>query len=209
MKSQLEVKEQLKMFGQEGKNQGLPPNILKYFPELFSNKECIAFLDKFITTIEWEQRVVTMYGKKVATPRLTAWYGENGKNYSYSGTRFNPLPWTQELFEIKERIEPLAGVTFNSVLLNYYRDGNDSVAWHSDNETELGAQPVIGSVSFGQVRRFDIRQKNDHQQKYSLQLHNGSLLLMTGDLQQYWEHTIPKSKSAMGARVNLTFRIIH
>lgn len=200
--------EQLDMFGQEGKTPGLPENILKYFPELFSKKESSAFLDKFITTIEWEQRVVTMYGKKVATPRLTAWYGEHGKNYAYSGNRFNPLPWTKELLEIKKRIEPLAGVTFNSVLLNYYRHGHDSVAWHSDNETELGTQPVIGSVSLGQVRRFDIRQKNNHQQKYSIRPESGSLLLMTGDLQQNWEHRIPKSQSVMGARVNLTFRII-
>lgn len=200
--------EQLDMFGQEGKSPGLPENILKYFPELFSITENSTFFDKLIDTICWEQRVVSIYGKKVITPRLTAWYGEHGKSYAYSGNRFNPLPWTKELLNIKERIEPLTAVTFNSVLLNYYRDGNDSVSWHSDNEAELGVQPVIGSVSFGQIRRFDIRQKNNHEQKFSIRLGSGSLLLMTGDLQQNWEHRIAKSTSVMGARVNLTFRII-
>ncbi|MBA4056911.1 MAG: alpha-ketoglutarate-dependent dioxygenase AlkB [Marivirga sp.] len=203
------MEEQLDIFGKGGKSKGLPDNVLKYLPDVFTAQESIALLEKFISTIEWEERVVTMYGKKIVTPRLTAWYGENGKNYSYSGNRFNPLPWTGELLYIKERIEPLSGVSFNSVLLNYYRDGNDSVAWHSDNETELGTQPVIGSVSFGHVRRFDIRKKNDHLQKYSIRLESGSLLLMQGDLQQNWEHRIAKSVNPMNARVNLTFRIIH
>jgi alkylated DNA repair dioxygenase AlkB len=203
------MEEQLNLFGHAGKSKGLPKDVLDYFPGLFSTIESTAFLTKFITTIPWEQRIVSMYGKKIITPRLTAWYGEEEKNYAYSGNRFQPLPWTRELIDIKERVEPLSGVRFNSVLLNYYRDGNDSVAWHSDNETELGKQPVIASVSFGQVRRFDIRNKKEHQQKYSVRLEEGSLLLMKGDLQQNWEHRIAKSVTPMKARVNLTFRIIH
>ena len=200
--------DQLKMFGHGGMSKGFPESVLKYYPDVFTTEESIELLNNLITTIEWEQRVVSMYGKKIATPRLTAWHGENGKNYSYSGSRFTPIPWTKELLYIKDRIEPRSEAAFNSVLLNYYRDGNDSVAWHSDNETELGTQPVIASVSFGQVRRFDIRRKNDHQQKHSILLENGSLLLMKGGLQQNWEHRIAKSPVSMNARINLTFRII-
>ena len=203
------MEEQLSLFGHQGKSIGLPEDVLKYIPGLFDPEESAGFLETFIAGIPWEQRIVTMYGKKIITPRLTAWYGEKEKNYAYSGNLFQPRPWTRELLDIKEKVEPFSGVRFNSVLLNYYRDGNDSVAWHSDNETELGKQPVIASVSFGQVRRFDVRHKKDHQQKYSVRLEEGSLLLMKGDLQQNWEHRIAKSVTPMKARINLTFRIIH
>lgn len=200
--------EQLSFFDDAGQSKGLPTELLDYRPALFTVKESQAYLQTFINTIAWEQRTITMYGKSMMTPRLTAWYGDTGKNYAYSGNKFNPHPWTTELLEIKKRIEPLAGVTFNSVLLNYYRNGNDSVAWHSDNETELGLQPIIASVTFGQVRSFDIRHKQNHGEKYSVRLENGSLLLMKGNLQQHWEHRIAKSAGIMQPRVNLTFRII-
>jgi len=196
------------MFGESGVSTGLPEDLLAYTPQVFTETESTHYLQKFIATIPWEQRTVVMYGKPVVTPRLTAWFGDTGKNYAYTGTRFQPHPWTPELLAIKERIAPLARVSFNSVLLNYYRDGNDSVAWHSDNETELGKQPLIASVSFGQVRRFDIRHKKDHDRKYAVRLENGSLLLMKGDLQQHWEHRIAKSTTPLKARINLTFRII-
>jgi alkylated DNA repair dioxygenase AlkB len=200
--------DQLNMFGESGVTTGLPEDLLAYTPELFTETESTHYLQKFIATIPWEQRTVVMYGKPVITPRLTAWFGDSGKNYAYTGTRFQPHPWTPELLAIKARLEPLARVSFNSVLLNYYRDGNDSVAWHSDNETELGKQPIIASVSFGQVRRFDIRHKKDHDRKYAVRLENGSMLLMKGDLQLHWEHRIAKSTTPLKARVNLTFRII-
>ena len=199
---------QLSFFDDAGQSKGLPTELLDYRPALFTAKESHTYLQTFMNTIAWEQRTITMYGKSMMTPRLTAWYGDTGKNYAYSGNKFNPYPWTTELLEIKTRIEPLAGVTFNSVLLNYYRNGNDSVAWHSDNETELGLQPIIASMSFGQVRSFDIRRKQNHNEKYSVRLENGSLLLMQGNLQQHWEHSIAKSAVAMQPRINLTFRII-
>ncbi|MXV16493.1 alpha-ketoglutarate-dependent dioxygenase AlkB family protein [Hufsiella ginkgonis] len=201
--------EQLAIFGESGQSTGLPTDVLDYRAQLFDERQSETYLQTFIRTIPWEQRVVSMYGKPVITPRLTAWFGDTGRDYAFSGNRFRPLPWTKELLEIKQRIEPLAGALFNSVLLNYYRDGNDSVAWHSDNETELGKQPLIASVSFGQVRRFDIRHKRDHARKYAVRLENGSLLLMKGDLQHHWEHRIAKSVVPMKARVNLTFRIIN
>jgi len=200
--------EQLSFFGDAGQSKGLPTDLLDYSAAVFTTEESHALLQIFMDTIAWEQRTITMYGKCMPTPRLTAWYGDAGKNYAYSGSKFNPFPWTPKLLEVKKRIEPIAGVTFNSVLLNYYRNGNDSVAWHSDNETELGLHPIIASVSFGQVRSFDIRHKQNHAEKYSIRLENGSLLLMQGNLQQHWEHRIAKSAVAMQPRINLTFRII-
>jgi alkylated DNA repair dioxygenase AlkB len=200
--------EQLSFFGEAGQTPGLPAEILEYHPNIFTGKESADFLKLFINTIQWEQKMIMMYGKEMITPRLTAWYGDPEKTYAYTGNHFHPLPWTVELLDIKQRIEPFAHIKFNSVLLNYYRNGNDSVAWHSDNENELGDRPLIASVSFGQVRRFDIRHKQDHQRKYVINLENGSLLLMKGDLQQNWEHRIAKSVKPMRERVNLTFRII-
>lgn len=200
--------EQLSFFGEEGQSSGLPKEILDYRPGLFHEAQSASFLQTFICAVPWQQRVLRVYGRQVVTPRLTAWYGDANKDYHFSGNQFHPLPWSKELLEIKEKIEPIAGISFNSVLLNYYRDGNDSVAWHSDNEAELGRQPLIASVSFGQVRRFDIRNKQDHKQKFALKLENGSLLLMKGDLQQNWEHRIAKFATAMQPRINLTFRVI-
>jgi alkylated DNA repair dioxygenase AlkB len=200
--------EQMTLFGQAGKSVGLPETVLQYIPGLFTEGECESILAKLVSSVPWEQRSVSMYGKQIVTPRLTAWYGDEKKTYAYSGSKFHPLPWTPELLAIRDRIMPFIGTSFNSVLLNYYRDGNDSVAWHSDNERELGPQPIIGSVSFGQVRSFDIRRKDDHAKKFSVRLEPGSLLVMKGDLQQNWEHRIAKSKIPMGARVNLTFRVI-
>jgi len=201
--------DQLNLFGEEGQSIYLPYELLEYYPDFFSVEERNLWLTRFITGTPWEQRILKIYNKEILTPRLTAWFGEPGTDYSFSGTKNNPLPWTEELLQIKARVEPIAGVTFNSVLLNYYRDGNDSVAWHSDNEHVLGTRPVIASVSFGQPRKFDIRNKADHSQKYSVTLDSGSFLLMKGDLQENWEHRIPKSTKPMLPRVNLTFRVIH
>lgn len=200
--------EQLSFFEESGNGKALPADLLIYKPGVFGPAESDHFIKTFIDTTPWKQEIVQMYGKAVKTPRLTAWYGDNNKAYAFSGNKYDPLPWTGELLNIKARVEPIAGMKFNSVLLNYYRDGNDSVAWHSDDEYELGFKPTIASVSFGQERRFDVRQKADHNKKYSVVLENGSLLLMKGDLQQLWQHRIAKSTQPMKPRVNLTFRVI-
>lgn len=199
--------DQLHLFD-NGQSSGLPVDLLEYHPYFFDENTSQELLDRLISTTPWEQRQVTMYGKKMLTPRLTAWFGNSGTDYSFTGTRYDPLPWTDDLLLIKKQIEPLSGLTFNSVLLNYYRNGNDSVAWHSDNEAVLGSHPVIASVSFGQTRAFEIRNKKDHGQKHTIRLENGSFLLMKGDLQVHWEHRIAKSKLPMKPRVNLTFRVI-
>jgi len=199
---------QLSFFPEVGQTPGLPQELLEYHPGLFTEKESQLLLHKFIVQSPWQQKVVNMYNKEVVTPRLTAWYA-NKETYDYTSLRRSaPNSWTPELMIIKAKVEQIANVKFNSVLLNYYRDGNDSVAWHSDNEKALGTHPVIASVSFGQVRSFDIRRKTDHSDKYSIRLESGSLVLMKGDLQQDWEHRIAKSTRPMTARVNLTFRVV-
>jgi alkylated DNA repair dioxygenase AlkB len=200
--------EQLSFFGEAGQSKGLPQDFLTYKPGLLDVSESDQLLQKFITDTPWKQTVQKMYDKEVITPRLTAWYGDFGTNYSSTGKVSDPIPWTKDLLYLKQLVEPIAGVKFNSVLLNYYRDGNDSVAWHSDRESVLGKNPVIASVSFGQVRSFDIRNKQDHSEKYSVRLEHGSFLLMKAGLQEHWEHRIAKSTKGMKARVNLTFRVV-
>lgn len=200
--------DQLSLFGEAGQSIGLPSGLVEYIPGVFSTLESNYLLDQFVKNVPWEQKNIKMYNKEVATPRLTAWYGDPGTNYSFTGMALDPIPWTPELLMMKERVEALAGVRFNSVLLNYYRNGNDSVAWHRDNERILGKNPIIASVSLGQVRNFDIRLQSDHSRKYSIRLENGSYLLMKGDLQEHWEHRIAKSTKPMKPRINLTFRRI-
>jgi len=198
---------QLSIFGQE-ESLRFPEQLLEYFSDFLDEKACLFLIKKLIEEVPWKQQSIQMYGKEVVTPRLTAWYGDNNKTYQFSGTKFDPLPWTRELDDLRLKIEAATDLTFNSVLLNYYRNGNDSVAWHGDNEKELGKNPHIASLSLGQPRKFEFRHKTDHAKKYALQLENGSLLIMKGDLQHHWEHRIPKSKHENGPRINLTFRTI-
>ena len=200
--------EQLSFFAEAGQSKGLPEELLKYYPGFVDGAISDKLLKQFITHTPWKQQVRKMYDKEVITPRLTAWYGDpEAFDYAALGNTA-PIPWTNELLTIKNMVEPVAGIKFNSVLLNYYRDGNDSVAWHSDREEVLGKNPVIASVSFGQVRSFDIRKKADHDEKYSIRLEHGSFLLMKAGLQESWEHRIAKSTRPMKARINLTFRVV-
>lgn len=200
--------EQLSFFGEAGQTRGLPATLLEYYPGLFNVRQSEILLQKLINETPWKQKIVSMYDKQVLTPRLTAWYADP-QTYDYTSLRRSePLNWTQELLMIKHCVETITKTKFNSVLLNYYRDGNDSVAWHSDNEKALGTHPVIGSVSFGQVRAFDIRNKKNHNEKHSIRLENGALMIMKGDLQVNWEHRIAKSIRPMKPRVNLTFRTV-
>ncbi|GGB81362.1 alpha-ketoglutarate-dependent dioxygenase AlkB family protein [Dyadobacter sediminis] len=198
---------QLNLFGSD-KNLVFPQNLLEYYAAFLHEEQGRSLMHQLAEEVPWTQQTIRMYGKQLLTPRLTAWYGDKGKAYRFSGSTFEPLPWTAELSNLKEKIAEFTGLNFNSVLLNYYRNGNDSVAWHSDNEEELGNNPCIVSVSLGQPRQFDFRHKTDHSGKYSLRLENGSLLIMKGDLQHHWEHRIPKSAKDTGERINLTFRTI-
>ena len=200
--------EQLSFFAEEGKSKGLPEELLQYHAGFIDKQSSDELLKKFISDMPWKQSIQKMWDKEYLTPRLTSWHGDIGTDYSVSGKIANPNPWTPELLYIKSLVEPIAGVKFNSVLLNYYRDGNDSVAWHSDRESVLGKNPIIASVSFGQVRSFDIRNKANHSEHYSVKLEHGSYLLMKAGLQEHWEHRIAKSIKLMKARINLTFRVV-
>ena len=188
----------------------LPDAELCYHPDLFPTTEADTLLSDLKDGIEWTQNTIRFYGKESLVPRLEAWYGDPGKAYAYSGIHMDPKPWTKELLMIKETIEPLAKVTFNSVLINYYRDGKDRVAWHSDDEKELGQNPIIGSVSLGAERKFKLRHKQYKKNglKHEILLRHGSFLLMQGSTQHHWMHEIPRTAKPIDPRINLTFRII-
>ncbi len=156
--------------------------------------------------IAWKQDMIKFYGKCIALPRLTAWYGDENREYTYSGITSKPNKWNQGLLYLKREIESAVGVEFNSVLLNWYRDGEDYLNWHSDDEKELGPNPTIASANFGEERDFVVRSKLDKSQKIIFPLKHGTLLLMRGELQHYWEHSVPKRKKVNRSRFNLTFR---
>lgn len=178
-----------------------------FIPNFFNKAESDVYFHSLLKGIEWEQEEMMMYGKSIKLPRLTAWYGDNDKPYSFSGINLSPKTWTDALLEIKKKIEFKEQASFNSVLLNLYRDGNDSISWHTDAEKELGLNPIIGSVNFGATRKFQLRHK-ETKEKIELELSHGSLLIMKGELQHYWQHQVPKTKKAIDQRINLTFRVI-
>ena len=166
-------------------------------------------LQKLMDQTIWRQESVQIYGKVHAQPRLVAWYGDPGMHYRYSGISLTPLPWTELLFEIKRRIEDCTDETFNSVFLNLYRDHNDSMGFHSDDERELGLEPVIASVTLGATRTFVMKHKKDPDiQTQKIALEAGTVLLMKGQTQLNWKHGIMKQTQPCGPRVNLTFRTI-
>jgi alkylated DNA repair dioxygenase AlkB len=178
-----------------------------YIPNFYNKELSDSFFKSFIETISWKQESMNMYGRELPFPRLTSWYGDNNKPYSFSGITLQPHPWTDDLLRIKNDIEPLSKCDFNSVLLNRYRDGRDSISWHTDAERELGQNPIIASVNFGAERVFQLRHMNT-KERINIDLQHGSLLIMKGELQHYWQHQIPKSKRVLNERVNLTFRVI-
>jgi alkylated DNA repair dioxygenase AlkB len=165
-------------------------------------------LAELTQTIAWRQDWIRLYGRSLPQPRLTAWYGDPGKSYTYSGITMQPAPWIPTLLDLKASVETVSGTQFNSVLLNFYRDGNDSMGWHSDNEPELGENPIIGSLSLGGTRRFMLRHRFEKGLKHELELTSGSFLLMQGTTQHYWQHQVPKTKRPVLPRINLTFRVI-
>lgn len=191
-----------------------PPNILPahgevyFYPDLFPPPSGDSYYEHLLRETDWKQQPIKIFGKPVLQPRLTAWYGDPGKAYSYSGITLQPCPWTAILLAIKQEAERVAGVIFTGALLNLYRDGQDSMGWHRDNEKELGRNPVIGSVSFGAMRRFQLRSYADKSGALSLDLSHGSFLLMKGETQHYWEHRVARTTQPVGTRINITFRVI-
>ncbi len=179
-----------------------------YFSLFFSKTESDTFLELLFQEIPWKHEPIKIFGKQVLQPRLTAWIGDPGLDYSYSGIKMQPSPWTTGLSEIKRKVEKHLGLKFNSALLNQYRNQSDGVGWHSDNEKELGIDPIIASVSLGESREFQFKHRSDGNLKASVLLQHGSLLLMQGKTQHYWIHSIPKRRQAMLPRINITFRQI-
>ncbi|TXH68345.1 MAG: alpha-ketoglutarate-dependent dioxygenase AlkB [Thiothrix sp.] len=157
--------------------------------------------------IKWKRDSIKLYGKSIPLPRYTSWYGDKGRDYTYSGIKSAPNEWNKGLLYFKEQVEKVAGSKFNSVLMNWYRDGKDYLNWHADDEKELGRNPIIASVNFGATRDFIIR-KNDKSQKISIPLGHGTLLIMKGELQHFWQHSVPKRANVNESRFNLTFRTI-
>lgn len=184
---------------------------MDYQPGFLCPAEASSLLETLANGLEWRQQDVFLFGKRAPQPRLTAWCSDPGINYSYSGLRLESGAWHPALRQLRERLETDLGQAFNSVLANAYRDGQDSMGWHADNEPELGPEPLIASVSLGATRRFRVRPRPGRasdEQPHSLELASGSLLVMRGQSQARWQHCVPKTKRPVGLRINLTFRQI-
>lgn len=178
--------------------------LILYDPAFLEDAESAALLAALLSSVPWKQES----GRFGPQPRLTAWYADGGMTYSYSGVTHIGLDWTPVLAELKARVEAACDAKFNSALLNRYRTGADSMGWHADDEAELGREPVIASVSLGAVRRFRLRH-NRTRETVNFDLSSGSLLVMAGACQHFWQHAVPKTKAACGERLNLTFRWMH
>nr|WP_299383904.1 alpha-ketoglutarate-dependent dioxygenase AlkB [Allomuricauda sp.] len=186
----------------------LPSADITYHPNFMAPDKASKFFNHLVDQVPWRQDNITVFGKTHPQPRLTALYGMYGKTYSYSGITMKPLEFTPDLLALKNELDQLAQTTFTTCLLNYYRDGKDSNGWHSDDEKELGTNPIIASVSLGAERFFQLRNKKTKKTKKKLLLQNGSLLIMKGETQHFWQHQIPKTAKSIGGRINLTFRVI-
>jgi alkylated DNA repair dioxygenase AlkB len=193
---------------QEIQSYGMKDASLTFDPIFMDNKQADYYYEHLLAQVRWEQYHIKMFGKTLPQPRLTAWYGENGAAYSYSGIQLIPLPFTAELLSLKNSIEAYTKQEFNSVLLNLYRNQQDSMGWHSDDEKELGDFPFIASLSLGSSRIFQLKHKVDKLLKGKIELSHGSLLCMGGPMQSFWQHAVPKSNIPCGPRINLTFRQI-
>ncbi|MBJ6107459.1 alpha-ketoglutarate-dependent dioxygenase AlkB [Hymenobacter sp. BT523] len=185
----------------------LPQADLLFDPAFLPAAEADALLAQLTAEVAWEQRSIRLFGQEFPQPRLTAWYGDPEARYTYSGLAWEPRPWTPVLQALRQRVAAACAAPFNSVLLNLYRDGRDSMGWHADDEPELGPEPVIASLSLGATRRFRLRPRPGLVlPPLSLDLASGSLLLMRGPTQQHWQHALPKTTRPLGPRLNLTFR---
>lgn len=181
---------------------------LRYWPGFIAMAQRSILFDTLRTETAWEQSRIRIAGRIIPIPRLNAWYGDADADYSYSGVTLQTRAWTPALLSLKQQVESATGVAFNSALLNLYRNGADSVDWHSDDEPELGTNPQVASLSFGTVRRFEVKHRTIPKNRYRIDLPDGSLLLMAGELQHHWLHRVPKQPGIDGERINITFRAV-
>ncbi|WP_283642249.1 alpha-ketoglutarate-dependent dioxygenase AlkB family protein [Croceibacter atlanticus] len=183
-------------------------NVL-YLEQFYNSETSNILFNTLRKEIQWQQDDIKLFGKTYKQPRLTALYAENEKPYSYSNITMYPESFFKELEQIKSDVEEMIAHKFTTCLANLYRTGNDSNGWHSDNEKELGHNPVIASLSLGATRSFQLKHKTDSSLRFNIELPSGSLLIMKGTTQEFWKHQIPKTKKHVGERINLTFRTIH
>lgn len=186
----------------------LPNAEISYFPNFFNLQESEQYFNLLKNEIPWQQDDIKVFGKTYAQPRLTALFANNEKPYSYSNITMHPHGFSSALSDIKTKVEQQCQTQFTTCLANLYRDGSDSNGWHADNEKELGKNPIIASVSFGEARFFHLKHRTQKDLKHKLLLESGSLLLMKGETQHHWLHQIAKTKHKINPRINLTFRVI-
>lgn len=186
----------------------LPEADIKYYKNFLSEPEAAQYFKSLLDNLEWKQHNIKIFGKSLQQPRLTALYGVTDDAYTYSGLTLHPLPFTEEMRAIQNKIKKIIAADFTHCLANLYRDGRDSMGLHADDENELGKYPAIASVSLGETRRFRLKHKFDKSLKLNIDLAPGSLLIMQGPTQQFWKHELPKTSASKGTRINLTYRKI-
>jgi len=187
----------------------LPNAKLKFYPNFLDHIQSDNLFKELLETVEWRHDKIKVFGKVYNQPRLTALYGKTGKPYNYSGITMFPYEFNDTLKALNTSINNISNHTFNTILLNLYRDGSDSNGWHADNEKELGENPIIASLSLGASRYFHFKHRTLKKHRYKILLANGSLLIMSKEMQHYWLHQIPKTKKHKEPRINLTFRYIN
>ena len=196
------------LFDEEPIHLNLPDAEFIYYPNFISKEKADLLFETLLSEIPWQHDEITIFGKKIAQPRLTSLYGNDGKSYGYSNIIMQPHPFNSTLMFIKEEIENKVKEHFTTVLLNLYRNEKDSNGWHADNEKELGCDPVIASLSLGEERIFQIKHNRNKEVKQSITLQHGSLLVMKNGAQIHYKHQIPKASKSKKPRINLTFRNI-
>ncbi len=194
------------LFGNDPAANLLPGDgTVNYFGQILDPDEARRYYEALLTSVPWQNDEAIIFGRHIVTARKVAWYGDSDYSYTYSGTTKQALAWTEELLALKGMVEKLTAAKFNSCLLNLYHDGSEGMAWHSDDESSLGKDSTIASLSFGAERKFCFKHKQTHQ-TVAIVLENGSLLVMKDATQTYWRHCLPKSKRIKTPRINLTFR---
>lgn len=183
---------------------------VSYHPGFIGRAESAAITQRLWLELAWSQQAIRLFGKRVLQPRLVAWYGDRGAVYTYSGLTLQPLPWHPLLLDLRGRIELFSGYEFNAVLANAYRNGRDSMGWHADDEKALGPEPALASLSLGAARRFRLRPRPNGPAAIAapaaMTLESGSLLVMHPGCQERFQHALPRTRTAAGLRINLTFR---
>ncbi|WP_306415972.1 alpha-ketoglutarate-dependent dioxygenase AlkB family protein [Fulvivirga ulvae] len=179
--------------------------VARYFGAVLDKPKADNYQKLLMETVEWKHDEVVVFGKKHVTKRMVAWYGDDNFSYTYSGTTRQATPWTKELLELRDMVEKLTATTYNSCLLNLYHHGEEGMGWHSDNEDTLEPGATIASLSLGAERKFAFKHRHTGE-TVSIMLENGSLLTMMNEVQEYWLHSLPKTKKVHEPRVNLTFR---